>query len=80
MIDGKLFDADHHYSDTARMVEEDAYQALRPVYERAMALGLSPRDVVGFVCRAALDIECDTVLNIRDGVYVPPATKTSEDA
>lgn len=60
-----LFDDEFRYTLEAEEVDREVSMALRPIFERALIAGRSPRDVAYIVAQIAGVLSCETVLRAQ---------------
>lgn len=60
------------YTADGSAVEDEAHAALRPLMQKWVAAGYSPREVSHVLISAATILECESVLDMRSKEGVKP--------
>jgi len=60
-----LFDKDFRYTQEATNFENEVYAALRPIFDRYMALGYSPRELEYLITGAGTHLSLAAILDAR---------------
>jgi hypothetical protein len=71
-----LFDKDYRYTDEASSFEGEVYRALRPIFDRWLAKGKSPRELSHIIITLATgDFECAAILDMatKAAANLPPS-------
>lgn len=58
----ELFDNNHRYTNEALRLENEIRSALRPIFEAALAKGVSPRELAYLTFQAGNDLSLESLL------------------
>lgn len=72
-----LFDMNHRYTQTALDFENEIYQAIRPIMDRYIQAGFSPRDLFYLAQMAASDISLCALFSDRLNDNPSPPVSTT---
>lgn len=67
----------HTYTELANQIDQEAHNALRPIFEKWLDAGCSPRELSYVITRAAIDIELMEILT-RNGELHKARQKAKE--